>query len=60
MKSCGERYSDRIKNDDHNAMMNPIIFYGGQIIDIQGEISYGALDKILDMIDNYIDLVEQV
>ena len=41
-------------------MTNPIIFYGGQIIDLQGEISYGALDKILDMIDNYIDLVEQV
>lgn len=34
--------------------------YGGQIVDLQGEITFKALNKILDMLDRYIELVEQI
>ena len=34
------------------------IFYGGEIDCILGEISIDALDKILDLIDEYIELRE--
>ena len=34
------------------------IFYGGEIKCILGEISIDALDKILDIIDEYIELRE--
>ena len=33
-------------------------FYGGEIICILGEISIDALDKILDLMDEYIELRE--
>lgn len=39
-------------------MSKPIAVYGGQIMDIQGEISFESLDKILDMLDHYIELLE--
>lgn len=39
-------------------MSKPIAVYGGQIIDVQGEISLEALNKILDMLEDYIELVE--
>ncbi len=32
------------------------IFYGGEIKCILGEISIDALDKILDLMDEYIEL----
>ena len=34
------------------------IFYGGEIDCILGEISIDALDKILDLMDEYIELRE--
>jgi hypothetical protein len=34
------------------------IFYGGEIKCILGEISIDALDRILDLIDEYIELRE--
>lgn len=34
------------------------IFYGGEIKCILGEISIDALDKILDLMDEYIELRE--
>jgi hypothetical protein len=34
------------------------IFYGGEIKCILGEISIDPLDKILDLIDEYIELRE--
>ena len=37
-----------------------MIFYGGDIIDIQDSIEYETLDFILDLIDRYIELVEMV
>lgn len=36
------------------------IFYGGEIDCILGEISINGLDKILDLIDEYIELREVV
>lgn len=36
------------------------IFYGGEIKCILGEISIDALDKILDLIDEYIELREVI
>lgn len=36
------------------------IFYGGEIDCILGEISIDALDKILDLMDEYIELREAV
>lgn len=36
------------------------IFYGGEITCILGEISIDALDKILDLIDEYIELREVI
>lgn len=35
-------------------------FYGGKIICICGDIRISAMDKILDLIDDYIDLVESL
>lgn len=35
-------------------------FYGGEIKCILGEISIDALDKILDLMDEYIELREVV
>ena len=35
-----------------------LTFYGGEIKCILGEISIDALDKILDLIDEYIELKE--
>lgn len=37
-----------------------MIVYGGQIVDLQGEITFKAFNKILDMLDRYIELIEQV
>ena len=39
-------------------MPNEITFYGGHIICLQGSIKAENLDFILDLIDEYIDLVE--
>ena len=39
-------------------MIKSPIFYGGEIDCILGEISIDALDKILDLIDEYIELRE--
>jgi hypothetical protein len=39
-------------------MIKSPIFYGGEIKCILGEISIDALDKILDLIDEYIELRE--
>ena len=36
------------------------IFYGGEIKCILGEISIDALDKILDLIEEYIELREVI
>jgi len=36
------------------------IFYGGEIKCILGEISIDALDKILDLIEEYIEVREAV
>jgi hypothetical protein len=36
------------------------IFYGGEIKCILGEISIDALDKILNIIDEYIELREMI
>ena len=36
------------------------IFYGGEIDCILGEISIDGLDKILDLIDEYIELREVI
>lgn len=36
------------------------MFYGGDIIDVQGSITKENLDTILDLIDEYIELVEQI
>jgi hypothetical protein len=36
------------------------IFYGGEIKCILGEISIDALDRILDLIDEYIELREVI
>ena len=35
-------------------------FYGGEIKCILGEISIDALDKILDLMDEYIELREAI
>ena len=35
-------------------------FYGGRIECILGDISIDAMDKVLDLIDEYIELVESV
>jgi hypothetical protein len=39
-------------------MIKSPTFYGGEIDCILGEISIDALDKILDLIDEYIELRE--
>ena len=36
------------------------MFYGGDIDCIQGEIDFETLDFILDLIDEYIELVEKL
>lgn len=36
------------------------MFYGGEIDGLLGEISWDALDKILDLMDLYIELVESL
>lgn len=36
------------------------IFYGGEIDCIQGKLSKKSLDFILDLLDDYTELVEQV
>ena len=36
------------------------MFYGGDIIDVQGSITKDNLDTILDLIDEYIELVEEI
>ena len=36
------------------------IFYGGEIHCIQGKLSKKSLDFILDLIEEYIELVEQI
>ena len=36
------------------------IFYGGEIHCIQGNLSKKSLDFILDLIEEYIELVEQI
>ena len=36
------------------------MFYGGEIIDVQGSITKENLDTILDLIDEYIELVEEI
>lgn len=36
------------------------IFYGGEIDGIIGDISVGDMDFILDLMDEYIELVESV
>ena len=41
-------------------MIKSPIFYGGEIKCILGEISIDALDKILDLIEEYIELREAV
>lgn len=41
-------------------MIKSPIFYGGEIDCILGEISIDALDKILDLIDEYIELREVI
>ena len=35
-------------------------FYGGEIRGIIGDISYDALNLILDLLDEYIELIEQM
>lgn len=35
-------------------------FYGGEIRGLIGDISYEALNFILDLLDEYIDLKEQM
>ncbi len=35
-------------------------FYGGNIVCICGDIRISTMDKILDLIDDYIDLVESL
>lgn len=35
-------------------------FYGGEIRGIIGDISYDALNFILDLLDEYIELIEQM
>lgn len=35
-----------------------VFFYGGQVICMQGKIKIENLDFILDLIDEYIELVE--
>ena len=37
-----------------------MLFYGGEIDCILGSISIESLDKILDLIDEYIELRESV
>jgi hypothetical protein len=41
-------------------MIKAPIFYGGEIKCILGEISIDALDKILDLIEKYIELREAI
>ena len=36
------------------------IFYGGEIHCIQGNLSEKSLNFILDLLDEYIELVEQI
>ena len=36
------------------------IFYGGEIHCIQGSLSEKSLNFILDLLDEYIELVEQI
>lgn len=36
------------------------IFYGGEIDGILGDISIDTIDFILDLIDKYIDLLEDI
>ena len=36
------------------------MFYGGDIVDMQGSITKENLDMILDLIDEYIELVEEI
>ena len=36
------------------------MFYGGEIICLQGEIKKSTLDFILDLLDEYIELVEAI
>ena len=39
-------------------MTNEVVFYGGHIICMQGSIKTENLDFILDLLDEYIELVE--
>ena len=41
-------------------MINEVAFYGGHIICIQDKIKVENLDFILDLIDEYIELKEEV
>lgn len=36
------------------------MFYGGEIIDVQESITKENLDAVLDLIDEYIELVEDI
>ena len=36
-----------------------MLFYGGRIVCLQGDINIKNLDFILDLIDEYIELKEQ-
>ena len=44
--------------DDSKVMISKPCFYGGEIKDILGPISLESLDKILDLLDEYDELVE--
>ena len=39
--------------------MKTVAFYGGYIICMQGSIGAENLDFVLDLIDEYIELIEQ-
>lgn len=43
---------------DNKVMISKPIFYGGDIKCILGPISIDSLDNILDLLDEYIELVE--